>query len=65
MKNIGLNLTIIVVTAMLCITGLMVFALTQGIDGVLTSGTIAMLGGIPVWFISKKVTEKRIKNGGK
>jgi len=59
MKTIGLNLTIVIMTSMVCITGLMLFALSKGIDGVLTSGTIALLAGVPVWFIAKKVN----KNG--
>jgi len=61
LKTIGVNITLIVITAMLCITGLVLFALAKGIDGILTTGTIAALAGIPAWFIAKKVTIKRGK----
>jgi len=57
--KLGKNLTIVIIMAMLCITGLEFYALSRGIDGLLLSGTIGMLASIPVWFISKKVKEKR------
>lgn len=60
--KLGLNLTIVVVTAMACITGIMLVALSKGLDGTLTTGSLALLAGIPTWFITKKVAEKK-QNG--
>jgi len=57
--KIGFNLTIIVMTAMVCISVIMLVALSKGLDGVLTTGTLALLAGIPTWFITKKVKEKQ------
>lgn len=62
--KLGINLTFIVITSMLCITCIMLVALAKGLDGVLTTGALALLAGIPTWFITKKVTEKR-RNGVK
>ena len=61
--KLGINLTLVIMTSMLCITGLEVFALSKGIDGVLLTGTIGALAAIPAWFITKKVSEKKAQNG--
>jgi len=41
-----LNELIIIVTSMLCITALVIFALSKGLDGLILSGGMAILGGL-------------------
>jgi len=55
--KLGLNITIIIIVCVVCVTGLCLFAMSKGIDGILLAGTIGAILGVPTWFISKKVTE--------
>ena len=57
--KLGLNLTIIIMTAIICITGLNLYALSKGIDGILLTATIGAIVGIPTWFITKKVSQAK------
>jgi hypothetical protein len=59
------QLTIIILVAIIAVTGLDMYAISQGIDGVALTGTIGLIAGIPTWFISKKIAEKKVTNGGK
>ena len=53
--KVGLNLTLITITAMLCITALEVYALSKGVNGVLLTAVIGALAGVPTWFVTKRV----------
>jgi len=64
MKSIGLNLTIVIITAILCITAIELVALYRGINGVLSVGTIGIIAGIPAWFAGKKIAEVRLNKEG-
>jgi len=61
--KISWQLMFIIITALVCITGLEIYALHQGINGVVLTAAIGALVAIPSWFVSKKITEKKAKNG--
>ena len=43
---------------MICITLMMLYALSKGFDGVLTTGTIAIVAGLATGYITKKRVRK-------
>jgi len=59
--KLDINITIVITTSILCITGIMIFALSKGLDGVLTTGSLALLAGIPAWFVTKKLSKRNGK----
>jgi len=54
---------ILIITSVLCVTGLEFFALSKGIDGTILTGSIGAIIGIPVWIISGKFKENKLNNG--
>ncbi len=61
MKLISWQLVVIIAIIALCITTLEIYALSQGIDGIVLSLTIGGLIGIPSVIITKKVVQKKVK----
>ena len=61
MLKIGVNLTIVCVVALLCVTFLVALALYKGIDGVLLTIAIGLIVGLPTAVITKKITESKKK----
>lgn len=45
------------VTAMICIAGLEIYALSQGINGTILAGTIGILAGLGGFIIGKKTSK--------
>jgi len=54
----SLHLTLIVIAALVCITAIEIYALSQGIDGVYLSAVIAVFAAI-VGAVAKKISEKK------
>lgn len=59
MKNLGKNLTIIIIVAILCVTALETIALLKGMNGASLTSTIGALVGVPAWFVSKRLAKKK------
>ena len=61
MHKLGLNITIITLTAILCVTGLELCAIMNGLNGVALATSIGLIIGIPTFTITRLIC----KNGGK
>ena len=61
--KIGYNITILCIVAILCITGLEIVAIANGLNGVLLASTIGAIVGLPTFVITKLVVTRRKKNG--
>jgi len=57
------SVALVCIVTILCVTAIVLYALSQGIDGVLMAGGIAAIVGVPAVLITKKVTQK--SNGEK
>lgn len=57
-KMEGKNLVIIVVTALICLTSLVVYALSQGVDGAIYGSAIGIFGVI-IGAIAKAIYDKK------
>lgn len=58
MKTLGINLMVVIIVAMLCVTALEVIAIIKGMNGAALTSTIAALVGIPAWFVSKAIAKR-------
>lgn len=58
MKKLSTNLMIVIIVALLCVTGLEVLAISKGMNGASLTSTIAALIGVPTWFISRQLAKK-------
>ncbi len=61
MKMISWQLVVIIVVIALCITGLEIYALSQGVNGTILSLSIAGLIGIPSVIMIKKASKKKVE----
>ena len=59
--KIGINITILGITALICITVVCVVAVASGFNGALLTGAMASLVAIPTGIITKLVVEKKAK----
>jgi len=60
-KNISWQLIVIIAIIALCITGLEIYALSQGVDGVLLTVVVGGLIGIPGVIITRKISKPKVK----
>lgn len=61
MKVISWQLVVIIAIIALCITGLELYALSQGINGTVLSLSIGGLIGIPSVILVRKATKKKVE----
>ena len=61
MKLISWQLVTIIAIVVLGIITLDLYALSKGIDGVITSSAIAAMVGIPCVIITKKISKPKVK----
>jgi len=60
-KLISWQLVTVIVVIALCITGLELYALSQGVNGTVLSLTIGGLIGIPSIIMVKKISKKKVE----
>jgi len=54
MKDLTWQATTLLIFAISCIAALEAYALSKGIDGVLLTGTIGAIAGIPAYVLGRK-----------
>ncbi len=52
------NLMVIIIVAILCVTGLEIAAMYRGMKGAALTSTIGAVIGVPTWFVSKYLSKR-------
>lgn len=58
LNKLGLNITLLSVTALICVTALEVVALMNGINGVALSTTIGLIVSLPTFAITRLICKR-------